>query len=85
MASRVPVRATVDAGKQRFEREDLPGLFAGARRVVVAKGRKEVAFELEPDAPQAPRFGLLEVPKLLARRKRDPWEGFDAARRSLVD
>jgi bifunctional non-homologous end joining protein LigD len=40
--------------------------------------------ELDPDAKQAPRFGLLEVPKLIRKRKRDPWEGFDAARRSLL-
>jgi bifunctional non-homologous end joining protein LigD len=40
--------------------------------------------ELQPDAPQAPRFGLLEVPKLIRARKRDPWQGFDEARRSLV-
>ena len=33
----------------------------------------------------APRFGLLEVPKLIRARKRDPWQGFEAARRSLVD
>ena len=41
--------------------------------------------ELEPDAPQAPRFGVLEVPKLIRARKRDPWQGFEEARRSLVD
>jgi bifunctional non-homologous end joining protein LigD len=41
--------------------------------------------ELQPDAAQAPRFGLLEVPKLIRARKRDPWQGFEAARRSLVD
>jgi bifunctional non-homologous end joining protein LigD len=41
--------------------------------------------ELSPDARSAPRFGLLEVPRLIRARKRDPWEGFDAARRSLVD
>ena len=41
--------------------------------------------ELEPAAKQAPRFGLLEVPKLIRARKRDPWQGFEAARRSLVD
>ena len=40
--------------------------------------------ELEPDAEQA-RFGLLEVPKLIRARKRDPWQGFEEARRSLVD
>jgi bifunctional non-homologous end joining protein LigD len=41
--------------------------------------------ELAPESDQAPRFGLLEVPKLIRVRKRDPWQGFDAARRSLVD
>ena len=41
--------------------------------------------ELQPDARQAPRFGILEVPKLIRARKRDPWQGFEAARRSLVD
>jgi bifunctional non-homologous end joining protein LigD len=41
--------------------------------------------ELAPDAAEAPRFGVLDVPKLIRRRKRDPWEGFDAARRSLLD
>jgi bifunctional non-homologous end joining protein LigD len=41
--------------------------------------------ELAADAAQAPRFGLREVPKLIRARKRDPWEGFEAARRPLVD
>ena len=41
--------------------------------------------ELSADAPQAPRFGLLEVPKLVRARKRDPWQGFEDARRPLLD
>jgi len=41
--------------------------------------------ELRPDARQAPRFGLLEVPKLIRARKRDPWQGFEDARRPLLD
>jgi bifunctional non-homologous end joining protein LigD len=41
--------------------------------------------ELEPDSEQAPRFGLREVPKLIRARKRDPWEGFEAARRPLAE
>ena len=41
--------------------------------------------ELQPKARTAPRFGMLEVPKLIRRRKRDPWESFESARRSLVD
>ncbi|HUQ51819.1 MAG TPA: DNA ligase D [Gammaproteobacteria bacterium] len=41
--------------------------------------------ELDAKAAQAPRYGLLEVPALVRRRKRDPWEGFEAARRALVD
>jgi bifunctional non-homologous end joining protein LigD len=40
--------------------------------------------ELAPDAAQPPKFGLLDVPKLLRKRKRDPWAELDAARRSLV-
>ncbi len=41
--------------------------------------------DLRPHAPSAPRFGLREVPQLIRARKRDPWEGFEAARRPLVD
>lgn len=41
--------------------------------------------ELEPDADRVPQFGLREVPNLIRNRKRDPWEGFEAARRALVD
>jgi bifunctional non-homologous end joining protein LigD len=40
--------------------------------------------ELDRNAETAPRYGLLEVPSLVRRRERDPWEGFEAARRSLV-
>jgi bifunctional non-homologous end joining protein LigD len=40
--------------------------------------------ELDADGRQAPRFGVLEVPRLIRTRKRDPWEGFEAARRSLL-
>ena len=41
--------------------------------------------ELAPDSRSAPRFGLRDVPKLIRARTRDPWEGFEAARRPLVD
>jgi bifunctional non-homologous end joining protein LigD len=40
--------------------------------------------ELEPKTKRAPRFGVRDVPKLLRERRRDPWDGFDAARRPLV-
>jgi bifunctional non-homologous end joining protein LigD len=40
--------------------------------------------ELDAAADRAPRFGLLDVPKLI-RTRRDPWQGFEAARRSLID
>lgn len=39
--------------------------------------------ELEPKARRAPRFGVRDVPKLVRGRSRDPWRGFDAARRTL--
>jgi bifunctional non-homologous end joining protein LigD len=38
---------------------------------------------LDRRASEPPRFGLREVPELLARRS-DPWAGFEAARRPLV-
>ena len=41
--------------------------------------------EVDASAAEAPRFSLLEVPKLIRARKRDPWAGFEDARRSLVD
>jgi bifunctional non-homologous end joining protein LigD len=41
--------------------------------------------EIDAKARRAPRFGLLDVPRLIRARRRDPWEGFEAARRSLVD
>jgi bifunctional non-homologous end joining protein LigD len=41
--------------------------------------------ELEPEAAQAPRYTLREVPKLIGKRKRDPWDGFESARRSLLE
>jgi bifunctional non-homologous end joining protein LigD len=40
--------------------------------------------ELQPKAASAPRFGMLEVPRLIRARQRDPWEGFEEARRPLV-
>jgi bifunctional non-homologous end joining protein LigD len=41
--------------------------------------------ELDRDAQAPPRFGIRDVPALIARRKRDPWDGFDAARAKLSD
>jgi bifunctional non-homologous end joining protein LigD len=40
--------------------------------------------ELDRAAETAPRYGLLDVPSLVRRRERDPWEDFEEARRSLV-
>jgi DNA primase len=40
--------------------------------------------ELQPKAARVPSFGVLEVPRLIRRRKRNPWQGFEAARRSLL-
>ena len=41
--------------------------------------------ELDRDADAAPRYGLLDVPAVVRRRKRDPWADVETARRSLVD
>jgi len=40
--------------------------------------------QLDRDSETAPRYGLLDVPSLVGRRERDPWEDFDATRRPLV-
>jgi bifunctional non-homologous end joining protein LigD len=41
--------------------------------------------ELDRTASAPPRFSLLDVPAVVRARKRDPWEGFEQARSSLVD
>jgi DNA primase len=39
--------------------------------------------ELDPKARRVPRVGVREVPGIVRQRARDPWRGFDAARRAL--
>ncbi|HZF31197.1 MAG TPA: non-homologous end-joining DNA ligase [Gammaproteobacteria bacterium] len=39
--------------------------------------------ELDPKARRVPRFGVRDVPRIVRERARDPWRGFDAARRAL--
>lgn len=39
----------MSAARQRFGAEDLEGVFAGASRVVVAKGKKVLDFDLRTD------------------------------------
>ena len=45
------VRETVNASKERFGEKDLMGVLGDATRVVVAKGKKVVEFDLKRDAP----------------------------------
>ena len=46
MAQRgITVRETVDARKQKLGADDLPALFEGATRVVVARGKSFESFE----------------------------------------
>jgi hypothetical protein len=40
----------VDARKQRYEHADLASLFSQVERVIVAKGRGTLAFDLQHDA-----------------------------------
>lgn len=48
------VRETVNATKERFGTADLPRLLDGASKIVAAKGKKVVAFDLkETDADDA--------------------------------
>jgi hypothetical protein len=47
----VTVRETVNASKERFGEKDLMGVLGDATRVVVAKGKKLVEFDLKSDPP----------------------------------
>lgn len=43
----------MNASKTRFAAKDLSRLFQGASRIVVAKGRKVVDFDMKNDPPPA--------------------------------
>ncbi len=45
------VRETVNATKERYGKSDLKALFADASKVVVAKGKKVVEFDLKKAPP----------------------------------
>jgi hypothetical protein len=45
----VAVRETVNAGKERFDGAALPGLFKGATKIVVARGKKVLTFDPRKD------------------------------------
>lgn len=49
----ITVRETVDARKERFAQKDLAKLFAGARSVTAARGKKSVRFDMQKDPPTA--------------------------------
>lgn len=46
------VRETVNASKDRYGQGDLKKLFADASKVVVAKGKKVLVFDLKNDPPK---------------------------------
>ena len=55
----ITVRETVDARKQRFAAKDLEQLFAGARSLTVARGKKSQRIDLAKAAPTAAEFAKL--------------------------
>ncbi len=46
----------MNAAKERFGAVDLQGVFEGASRVVVAKGKKVVEFDLKANPPDGESF-----------------------------
>lgn len=48
----------MDARKERYAGKDLKRLFAGARSILAAKGRKSVRFDMKRDPP-----GVAELAK----------------------
>jgi hypothetical protein len=49
--SKLAVRETVDARKQKLGARDLPALLAGATRLVAARGAKRLDFDLSKLRP----------------------------------
>ena len=47
------VRETVNATRERYGKSDLKELFAAASKVVVARGKKVLTFDMKQDAPSA--------------------------------
>ncbi len=45
------VRETVNASKERFGADALPQVFEGASKVIVAKGKKVLSFDLKKASP----------------------------------
>jgi hypothetical protein len=66
------VRETVNAGKQRFGPGDLAVVFEEANKVLVAKGKKLLVFDMKSTAASDPEFrkavigpsGYLRAPTL---------------------
>jgi hypothetical protein len=48
----IAVRETVDARKVRYGKSDLKKLFKGAGRIVTARGKKSVEFDLREGFPK---------------------------------
>jgi hypothetical protein len=46
-----PAATTIDARKERFAREAALKLARSARRVIVAKGKKVLVYDMKTDAP----------------------------------
>lgn len=90
-----PERFTAKITKSRREGKIFIDYLRNAREStaiasysVRAKSGAPVALPVEWEAldrqgDEPPRFGVLEVPDLIARRERDPWAQFEAARGKL--
>ena len=47
----ITVRETVDARKTRYAGSDLEDLFDGASKVIAARGKSHVVFDMKKDPP----------------------------------
>ena len=52
----VTVRETVNAGKEKFGPRDLKTVFADATKVVVARGKKVLTFDMKETSPADEEF-----------------------------
>lgn len=55
----ITVRETVDARKERFAQKDLKQLFAGARSITTARGKKSQRLDMAKSPPSAAELAKL--------------------------
>lgn len=51
----------MDARKQRYAAQDIPELFAGAAKILVAKGKQVLSFDMRKEAPSQEQLAAVVI------------------------